>query len=182
MYISYMQKLASFVVEAGLVETVAGVDETAINELEQQRGYQLPACYRAFLATFGKTNTRRWFDGDDAALDRLDDAFSVATYMLNDGPIPWLADPFIVPFTQHQAYVLYYFWRNQGDDPAFFCTVLGDEPPPTEPSQLAPAFSIWLRERTFASINPHNWYHTAHISMIIPLELLKNAITCSRNI
>lgn len=158
MYATYMRELASFVVEAKVVEIVAGVDEAAIAELEQSRGYRLPACYRAFLQTFGKTNTHRWFDGDYASIDKLDAAFSVATYMLNDGPIPWLADPLIIPFTHHQGYVLYYIRRDQGDDPAVFCTVLGDEPPPTEPSQLASAFSIWLRDNAFAAINPHRWY------------------------
>ncbi|MBM7846762.1 hypothetical protein JOD20_005426 [Herpetosiphon giganteus] len=172
-----MHELARFVAQTKVVATVAGVDEATLSTLEQRRGYRLPACYRAFLQTFGKTNTRRWFDGDAAAIDKLDDAFSVATYMLNDGPIPWLEDPFIVPFTQHQGYVLYYFWRNQGDDPAVFCTILGDEPPPTEPSQLASAFSIWLRERAFDSINPHRWYQECrtylHNNSVVCQEVCK---------
>ena len=68
-----MQELASFVVEANVVETVAGVDEAVITELEQARGYRLPACYRAFLQTFGKTNTWCWFNGDCASIDRFDE-------------------------------------------------------------------------------------------------------------
>lgn len=157
MYATYMQELARFVRQTNVVETVAGVDKAVIAEIEQARGYRLPACYRAFLQTFGNTNTHRWFDGDYASIDRLDAAYRTARYMQEDGPMPWLADPLIIPFTQHQGYVIYYLRCDQGDDPAVFCASLGDEPTPTEPSQLAPTFSIWLRDSAFDAIECRFW-------------------------
>jgi len=164
MYSTYMQELASFVVEANVVETVAGVDEAVIAELEQARGYRLPACYRAFLQTFGKTNTWRWFDGDYASIDRFDETLEVVQDLIAEGLIPWLDDRAIIPFTQHAGYVVYYIRCDDGDDPAVFCAISGDETTPAECSQLAPAFSIWLRNSAFDSMERRSWTEVKPIS------------------
>ncbi|KPL91069.1 SMI1/KNR4 family protein [Herpetosiphon geysericola] len=157
MHTTYMHELARFVAQTKVVATVAGVDEATLSALEQRRGYQLPACYRAFLHTFGNTNTHSWFDGDYAAIDHFDETFEVIQDLIAEGSIPWLDDPLMLPFTQHDGYVIYYLRRDDGDDPAVFCVISGDETTPAECSQLAPTFSIWLRDNAFASIERRSW-------------------------
>ncbi len=157
MYETYMQELASFVLQTKVVNEVAGVDEQTLIALEQSRGYQLPACYRAFLQTFGKTNTWRWFDGDYASIDRLAETLEVTQELIAEGSIAWLADPLIVPFTQHQGSVVYYLRRDHSDDPAVFCAIAGDDTSPAEFTKLAPTFSIWLRDSAFDSIERNSW-------------------------
>ncbi|MFD3167113.1 SMI1/KNR4 family protein [Herpetosiphon sp. NSE202] len=157
MYATYMHELARFVAQTKLVATVAGADEATLSALEQRRGYQLPACYRAFLQTFGNTNTHGWFDGDYAAIGHFDDTFEVIQDLITEGSIPWLDDPLMLPFTQHDGSVVYYLRRDDGDDPAVFCVISDDETTPAECRQLAPTFSIWLRDSAFATIERRPW-------------------------
>ncbi|WP_164689448.1 SMI1/KNR4 family protein [Herpetosiphon llansteffanensis] len=152
-----MHELARFVTKTRVVETVAGADEAMLSEFEQHRGYRLPACYRAFLQTFGNTNTHGWFDSAYTSIDRFDETLEVVQDLIAEGLIPWLDDPLIIPFTHHTGSIIYYLRRDDGDDPAVFCAISADETTPAERSQLAPAFSIWLRNSAFDAIERQSW-------------------------
>ncbi|XSG77126.1 SMI1/KNR4 family protein [Herpetosiphon llansteffanensis] len=152
-----MHELAHFVTQTKIVDTVAGADEATLSEFEQRRGYRLPACYHAFLQTFGNTNTWQWFDSHSTSINRFDETLEVMQALIEEGSIPWLDNRLIIPFTHHAGSVIYYLRRDDGDDPAVFSAISADETTPAECSQLAPAFSIWLRNSAFDAIERRSW-------------------------
>jgi hypothetical protein len=152
-----MVDLAKFVVQTHAIPAIKPGAPATIAEVAALIDQPLPLCYWWFLRCFGRSSTWAWFDGDDASLRGIHAARRVARAIAADGPVPWLREPQIMPFTQHDGYVVYFVHLDAGDDPPVFVYVLGDDPPAEKPTYQAPSFSAWLREQALAHVERQRW-------------------------
>jgi hypothetical protein len=122
----------------GSQEQFVGCSEEEIRQVEAAAGGTLPATYRSFLATLGRS-AGEFMRGTDFLFPRLLSLRQLAESLLRQcGQRCLRPEEFV--FMSHQGYQFLFFDRLAGDDPPVFLFLEGDP----EPRQVFSEFSGWL--------------------------------------
>ena len=153
-----MSILAQFVRQFHLVDRIVGSSYLTITATIADLSMPpLPAVYSSFLATFGDSPSRSWFNGANGSLEGLRLAHDVHTDLAASPAYQhWLNAADFLPIMQHDGYVVYYLRLDTSDDPPVWCFV--DEEESTKPPAiLAPALSLWLQESALEALDYRYW-------------------------
>lgn len=133
--------VAQRIINAGMAtaDDIAGCTESEVALVESQAGRRLPAAYRQFLLTMGRS-AGEFYSGTDMFFPDILHLTSQARTLLEGTQSEFRLPERAFVFSMHQGYQFAYFPMENDDDPAVYHYMEGD----SGPEKSADSFSQFI--------------------------------------